>query len=205
VKLARLAQEKRDYAAARRHLDAVIAASPGHPFARKILRNVPADAAPGAAPPPAPSASPAAAPAAPAAPAAAPAPPPAPSPAAAKPAAPRKPTARDILRMADRLRERNPRKALQLYDEVLAAGPSGPAQRGKGWAYLELAEFTLAARAFEQALRSGARGDAYIGLGTAYRRLNQREKARAQFRKYLDLYPDGEEAPVARTNLESLK
>jgi tetratricopeptide (TPR) repeat protein len=197
VKLARLAQEKRDYAAARRHLDAVIAASPGHPFARKILRNVPADRAPAAAPPLAPEPPPA-----PATPAALP---PAPRPAAAKPALPRKPTALNLLRMADRLRERNPRKALKLYDEVLAAGRSGPALRGKGWAYLELGEFTLAARAFEQALRSGTGGDAYIGLGTAYRRLNQREKAREQFRKYLDLYPDGEESPVARTNLESLK
>jgi tetratricopeptide (TPR) repeat protein len=188
VKLARLAQEKRDYSAARRHLDAVLAAAPAHPFARKILHNVPAAA-------PAPAAAPVAAP---------PTPPPKP-PAPAPVPPPRKPTTREILRMADRLRESNPRKALQLYGEVLALGPSGPAHRGRGWAYLELEEYTLAARAFEKGLSLGARGDAYIGLGTAYRRLNQREKAREQFRKYLDLYPDGEEAPVARTNLESLK
>jgi tetratricopeptide (TPR) repeat protein len=215
--LARISRERGDPAAARRHLDTVLAAAPAHPFAQRILALVPAPTPAAAAPTPAaPSPTPAApsprlaAPAPMRAPAAAPTPVPAPAPVpAAKPAtappARPEPTVRQLLAQARRIRESRPRKALALYDRILARRASGPAHRGKGYAYLELRQYTLAAREFQKAIDLGARGDSYIGLGTAYRRLNQRDLARKQFQRYLDLYPDGEEAPVARTNLDSLK
>jgi predicted Zn finger-like uncharacterized protein len=205
VRLARIAQEKRDYAGARRHLEAVLAAAPAHAFARKILAAVPSSAAP--APKPAPAPAPAPAPK--------PAPAPAPAPVAeapktpekpkAPPEAPKKLTLKQLIKKADRLRESSPQKAIAIYDEVLLQGPSGPAHKGKGWAYLEQGEASLAAHEFRKAISLGVRGDAFIGLGTSYRKLNQREKAKEQFEKYLELHPEGEEAPVAKTNLESLK
>jgi tetratricopeptide (TPR) repeat protein len=194
VKLARLARERRDYAAAKKHLEAILAALPAHPFAKRLLDGLPATT------PPLPDA---AAPPASAPPIPALAPPPAPK---APPAgAPKKLSLKQLLKMGHRLRESNPRKALKLFEEVQSEGPSAAAHHGKGWAYLELGELTLASREFQRALDLGFHGDSYIGLGTAYRRLGQREKARRAFERYLEKYPNGEEAPVAKTSLESLK
>ena len=121
------------------------------------------------------------------------------------PKTPKPRSIKQVLAAAKRLRESNPRKALKLYDEALGDGPNAAAHAGKGWTYLGLREYSLSAREFHIAVRMGKGGANYIGLGTAYRRLNQRDNARAQFKKYLQLYPDGEEASVARTNLQSLE
>jgi hypothetical protein len=117
---------------------------------------------------------------------------------------PKRRTVAQTLAAARRLRKQNPRAALRLYAEALARGAGASAHAGKGWTYLELAEYSLAARSFQAAIQRGQGRDSYIGLGTAYKRLNQRARARAQFKRYLELYPDGEDAPVARTNLDAL-
>jgi predicted Zn finger-like uncharacterized protein len=117
---------------------------------------------------------------------------------------PKRRTVAQTLAAARRLRKQNPKAALRLYAEALARGGGASAHAGKGWTYLELAEYSLAARSFQAAIQRGQGRDSYIGLGTAYKRLNQRARARAQFKRYLELYPDGDDAPVARTNLDAL-
>jgi predicted Zn finger-like uncharacterized protein len=90
------------------------------------------------------------------------------------------------------------------FDQALAVRPGSPeALTGLGFAALQSGNASGAASRFRQAAASGY-GDAYIGLGDAYRRVGRTDDARKAYERYLERWPGGSQASIARQKLERL-
>ena len=108
----------------------------------------------------------------------------------------------------DRLREREkPQQALDAYSRATKMSPQrAEPVAGRGLAQLDLGNRKAAVEAFERALELNPRyGVALMGLAEAYKALGQNEDAVKYYGKYLDNFPEGSEASVARRALEKLK
>ena len=113
-----------------------------------------------------------------------------------------------LLVLADRLRNRDkPEQALDLYEQAAGLKPTRVEPlTGRGLALLDMGNIAGAVTTFEQALRlNGRYGPAIMGLAEAYRIQGKNEKAVEYYEKYLDVLPNGVEAPVARNSIERLK
>ena len=181
------------------------AAAPVAPMAAAPAPPEPEPAAP--APVPAPEAAAAAASGAPATPTD-PAPPP-PTPAATTPpaaVAPKTPKAQ--LADADRLRARGDcKRALDLYGRLVARDPEhAAALTGRGLCYLDAEDYGPAEASFQAALAvEPASADALLGLAETLRWQGRTAEAITYYEKYLAKHPDGEDAPVARNALDTLR
>lgn len=112
------------------------------------------------------------------------------------------------LAQGERLRERE--KAGQALDFYGFAHDLKPDRveplAGKGLCLLDLGNANAATAAFEQALKLGPRyGPAIMGMAEALRTLGKNEQAIEYYQRYLDVLPNGSEAPVARNSIERLK
>lgn len=127
--------------------------------------------------------------------------------AAPEPEAPRRPTYSGLLQQARRERNRgNIDRALDLYTQAGQMRPnSADAYAGQGYCYVEMRAWHAAIASFEQALKRDSRhGDSLIGMADAQRLDGNAGEAKKYYERYLELYPEGSNAAVARTNLERL-
>lgn len=112
------------------------------------------------------------------------------------------------LAQGERLRDREkPEQALDMYSKAMELKPERVEPwAGKGLALLDMANPSGAAEAFLQALKYGPRyGPAIMGLAEAYRMMGKNEKAIQYYERYLEVLPNGSEAPVAKNSIERLK
>jgi predicted Zn finger-like uncharacterized protein len=126
------------------------------------------------------------------------APPPTPS--------PRGPKA--VLAEADRLRVRGDcAAALERYGRLLARDPEHlRALTGRGLCYLDQEQYGPAEASFQTALAVEATAaDALLGLAETYRWQGRTAEAITYYEKYLAEHPDGEDAPVARNAVDTLR
>ncbi|MCK5690138.1 zinc-ribbon domain-containing protein [Myxococcota bacterium] len=117
-------------------------------------------------------------------------------------------TVPQMLKRANRLRDREQtRKAMNLYEKILDEEPeNAQANAGMGWGYIDMEKARVAIISFENALRFNPRlADAHMGMAEAANMLGKSDKAKKHYAKYLEIKPDGEDAPVARRMLETLK
>jgi predicted Zn finger-like uncharacterized protein len=113
-----------------------------------------------------------------------------------------------LLERADALREHEKvEAALDLYGRAHELKPDRVEPlTGRGLCLLDLGQPVVAEAAFEQALQLDDRyGPAIMGLAEASRIQGHNARALEYYQRYLDVLPDGAEAPVARNNLERLK
>ncbi|MBX7102136.1 MAG: tetratricopeptide repeat protein, partial [Myxococcaceae bacterium] len=112
-----------------------------------------------------------------------------------------------LLDEADRVRARQPARALSLYEQAEALKPSAvDPPVGRGYALLELGRAAESEVAFRQALTlNPTYAPALMGSAEAFKAQGKREQAITMYERYLDVLPDGAEANVARTNLQRLK
>lgn len=106
-----------------------------------------------------------------------------------------------LLARADRLRQSDrPRRALPLYEEALKMDPHDPdALCGMGWAYLDLGKVAAATATFLDVVKHNPRfSDAHLGLGESYRARDMKRDSVKHYRRYLELFPSGPEATVAK-------
>lgn len=93
-------------------------------------------------------------------------------------------------------------RAAQYYQQAVALDPDDPEIfYNAGVNHTHLQQFPEAIAAFERCLSLKAEPDAYVNLGVLYQRAGQPEKARACFRKALELAPDHPQAEQMRKNL----
>ncbi len=112
------------------------------------------------------------------------------------------------LGQADRLRNREkPEQSLDFYDKASDLKPERVEPlAGRGLALLDMANPTGAISVFAQALKvNGRYGPAIMGMAEAQRMAGNTEKAIEFYQRYLDVLPNGAEAPVARNSIERLK
>ena len=96
-------------------------------------------------------------------------------------------------------------RARQFYESALATRPGGSeAQTGMGYVALETGDANSAASRFRAAAAAGF-ADAYIGLGEAYRRLGRHADALAAYERYLERWPTGSRASIARRQAAELR
>jgi predicted Zn finger-like uncharacterized protein len=108
----------------------------------------------------------------------------------------------------DRLREREqPGNALDAYAKAAELEPGRPEPlAGRGLALLDLGKTATAIAALQQALKIDPRyGLALMGLAEAYRAEGNKDEAIRYYEKYLDVHPDGPEAPVAEAAIKALQ
>ncbi len=144
---------------------------------------------------------------------AAPEPTPKAAPVESKPAAPKPAEARPrqpeaLVRQGDRQRLRDrPKQALWSYDRALELRPDDPAAlAGRGLALHDLGRTAEAVTAFGEALKVDPRyAVAVMGLAETYRHQGKKSEALELYRRYLELHPNGPEAPVARSAIDRLE
>jgi len=108
----------------------------------------------------------------------------------------------------DRLRDKERAEAaLDAYGKALEISPENvEALTGKGLCYLDMAKPLQAEPVLEHALKVNPRyAPAIMGLAESYRFQGKKESAIATYQKYLDAFPNGPEASVAKANIERLK
>jgi predicted Zn finger-like uncharacterized protein len=133
-------------------------------------------------------------------------PPPAPA-AAPEPMAQKPLTFDQLLDRAQRLRDQDQaERAMSLYEKAIDMEPNDPdAHTGMGWCYVDMEEPDAAVGSFKQALAAAPRfTDAHMGLAEAYRMKGMKRDAVKHYRAYLDILPDGPDAPVAKRMVEQL-
>lgn len=98
-------------------------------------------------------------------------------------------------------------EARRLFHKVIDRdGQNSDAITGLGWALLNLGRADSAAAQFKKALHHNPSfGDAYIGLGHANRELGRPKKALDAYQDYLDRFPGGSKASIARYQAKQLK
>ena len=98
-------------------------------------------------------------------------------------------------------------KALSLYQKATALDDGRPrAWSGLGWCSLDLGRNEAAVRSFERAVRlDGRLAEARFGLAEALRFSGDRTAAVRAYRAYLERWPDGEDAAVAKNALQALE
>lgn len=109
---------------------------------------------------------------------------------------------------ADRLRERDqPAAALESYVKAMNLEPGRvEAIAGRGLALLDMGQRLKAEAWFRQALKINPRyGMALMGLAEAFRADGNAAEAIQYYEKYVEAFPDGPEAPVAREAIKTLQ
>jgi tetratricopeptide (TPR) repeat protein len=138
-----------------------------------------------------------------------PEPPPEPEPAPTEDKPKEEPMSFDkLVAQGDRLRGRDqPRKAMHFYEQALELEPEDPdALTGMGWCYYDLEMTDAAIRTFKQVIGKLPRfSDAHMGLAMAYEEKDMKRDAVKHYQKYLEIMPDGPEAPVARGAVQRLQ
>lgn len=116
------------------------------------------------------------------------------------------PTYSQLIGQAERLRQSdNPQKALVLYDRAKEMKEGIDALLGLGWCYLDLEKLAPAMASFERAILVAPNSaDAHMGLAEAYKGRNMKRDAVKHYRRYLELAPEGPDAPVAKRMLTEL-
>ena len=111
------------------------------------------------------------------------------------------------LQQGHRLLDSKPAQALAMFQKAAEAEPQSPEpDSGRGLAYANLENLNEAISAFQEALRKSSEfTEAIMGLAEVYRRQGNHQKALALYQRYLDLTPDGADAPVARVQIEQLR
>jgi predicted Zn finger-like uncharacterized protein len=108
----------------------------------------------------------------------------------------------------DRLRDKERAEAaLDAYGKALDLSPENvEALTGKGLCLLDMAKPLQAEPVLEHALKLNPRyAPAIMGLAESYRFQGKKDSAVATYQKYLDAFPNGPEAGVAKANIERLK
>ena len=135
-------------------------------------------------------------------------PPPPEAPAAPPPPAEKALTFDQLVARAERLRNNEQvEKALALYEKASEMVDDDPdVYTGMGWCYVDMEEADAAVASFNRALRLVPRfSDAHLGIAEAYRIKGMKRDAIKHYREYLDILPDGPEAPVAKRMIEQLQ
>ena len=98
------------------------------------------------------------------------------------------------------------KRAKELYQEAVAQRPTGAeALTGLAYAYLDRGQTVTAVALFKRALAAPhGHPPALFGLGEAYGEQGDRDAALAVFKRYLARYPSGQEAEMARRQIEQL-
>ena len=111
------------------------------------------------------------------------------------------------LNRGHKLLDTHPKDALALFAQASELDASSPEpDSGRGLAYSNLEKWDQAIAAFKDALKKSPEyTEAVMGLAEAYRYKGSKDKAIIYYRKYLDLTPDGPDAPAAKAQIESLK
>lgn len=112
------------------------------------------------------------------------------------------------LAQAQRLLERNrPRDAQRLLQQLAAEHDDDPEVHiGLGACAVDTEHYQAAVGHYQDALaRQPAHPRALIGLGEAYKFQGNKELALKWYRAYLEKYPAGAEAPLARNNISRLE
>lgn len=111
-----------------------------------------------------------------------------------------------LIRRADSALERGRSAAARRdYEQALELRPgASEALTGLGFIALDTGSANTAATHFRRAAANGY-ADAYIGLGDAYRKLNRHEDALAAYERYLERWPSGNQASVARAQASALR
>jgi len=106
-----------------------------------------------------------------------------------------------------KLLDSKPSSALALFEKAAELDPKSPEpDSGRGLAYSNLERLTDAATAFQAALRKSSEfTEAILGLAEVSAQQGNRRKAIGLYQRYLDLTPDGPDAPAARAQLDELK
>ncbi|MBL8952143.1 MAG: zinc-ribbon domain-containing protein [Myxococcaceae bacterium] len=108
----------------------------------------------------------------------------------------------------DRLRDKERAEAaLDAYGKALDVSPENvEALTGKGLCFLDMAKPLQAEPVLEHALKVNPRyAPAIMGLAESYRFQGKKDSAIGMYQKYLDTFPNGPEAGVAKANIERLK
>jgi len=116
-------------------------------------------------------------------------------------------SADQLVAQAERARETDqPKRALNLFTRALELRADDPdILTGIGWCYIDLEDPAAAVQSFKAALQIAPRlTDAHMGLAEAYRTRGMKRDALVHYRAYLDIMPDGPEAPVAKRMIEQL-
>jgi predicted Zn finger-like uncharacterized protein len=98
-------------------------------------------------------------------------------------------------------------RALEFYDRALKVKPAlCDALYGRGLALYDLGRTDDAISAFKTTLDHNHKfGDAMIGIAEAYKKEKKNKDAVKYYREYLDMYPTGEQAQVAKANVDALQ
>jgi predicted Zn finger-like uncharacterized protein len=106
-----------------------------------------------------------------------------------------------------KLLDSKPSTALALFEKAAELDPKSPEpDSGRGLAYSNMERLTDAATAFQVALRKSSEfTEAILGLAEVSAQQGNRRKAIGLYQRYLDLTPDGPDAPAARAQLDELK
>lgn len=108
----------------------------------------------------------------------------------------------------DNLREREKADpALNAYDKAVELEPDrAEPYAGRGLVHLDLGDYSLAEGEFKRALKRNPRyAVALMGLAETYRSQGKKAEAVRYYERYLEVLPNGPEAPVARSALERLR
>lgn len=105
-----------------------------------------------------------------------------------------------------RLRERF-EPALDAYGKAADLKPDrAEPYAGRGWTLLDLGQKLQAEASFREALRLNPRyAVAVMGLAETYKAMGRKQDAIKYYEKYLDILPNGPEAPVAKSAIQRLK
>ena len=104
------------------------------------------------------------------------------------------------LRRADRAKQ-----ALPYYQKAAAIKATAAIHSGMGYCYFDLGNFQGALDHFKKAIRNNSREQgALIGLAMAYEELGNKSNAKKYYQKYLDYYPAGPDAVVAKNAIKRL-
>ena len=112
-----------------------------------------------------------------------------------------------VLAQADRLRDKGSLgKALGLYMKAVELNPDRAEPHvGLGWCFLDQEKYGAALGEFDRALQlNSGYAEAFMGLGEVYKFRGDKLNAVKHYQKYLRALPNGEDAEVARRNIEDL-
>jgi len=134
---------------------------------------------------------------------------PEPPPPEEKPKTPGQPTSYEgWMALAEKLQMKgSSQRALEAFDAALEIKPNDvEALTGKGLCFLDMGSNQTAINWFKRALKRNRRfGDAIIGVAEAYKYIGNQAEALKYYQRYLDVMPNGPEAPVAQRNVNELK
>jgi predicted Zn finger-like uncharacterized protein len=106
-----------------------------------------------------------------------------------------------------KLLDTHPSQALAMFEQASQVNPSSPEpDSGRGIAYSNLEQWGKAITAFQAAIKKNPEySEAVMGLAEAYRYKGDKPQAVLYYKRYLELTPDGPDAPAAKAQIQSLK